>query len=57
MVAEALVWLVAERLDGLRHDVVTMPKVPEPERLHSLSELLSDTAPPLPMRNNIDMLQ
>lgn len=54
-VAEALVWLTADGLDGLRHDAARMPDVPEPERLRSFAELNPDPdPPPLPMWSNIE---
>jgi len=38
-VAEALVWLVADGLDGLRHDDARMPEVPGPEGLGGFEDL------------------
>lgn len=54
-VAEALVWLVTDGLDGLSHDVATMPDVPPPEELRSFTELLPADAPePVSMWRNIE---
>ncbi|SEG73011.1 Acyl-CoA thioesterase [Thermomonospora echinospora] len=54
-IAEALIWLTADHLDGLRHDAATMPEVPGPEQLRSFAELTSDSdPPPLAMWNNIE---
>jgi acyl-CoA thioesterase len=41
-IAEALVWLVADGLDGLAHDVARLDGVPDPEGLPSWEELLAD---------------
>ncbi|MFD0851373.1 hypothetical protein ACFQ07_04045, partial [Actinomadura adrarensis] len=57
--AEALVWLVADELDGLRHDIARMPDVPDPDRLKSFEELAAETEgmdgeEPIPMWRNVD---
>jgi acyl-CoA thioesterase len=43
LVAEALVWLVADELDGLRHDAARMPDVPDPDTLRTFEELAAET--------------
>jgi acyl-CoA thioesterase len=54
-VAHALVWLTAETVEGLVHDVAQMPDTPRPGELRSIDERVSEDAPaPLPMWNNID---
>lgn len=54
-VAEGMVWLVADGLDGLGHDVAQMPDVPGPGELPSFTDLAPDGGLPLlPMWNNID---
>lgn len=54
-IAEALVWLVADGLDGLVHDVARMPDVPAPGDLPSLLDRLPADAPaPASMWRNID---
>ncbi|MFI0367876.1 thioesterase family protein [Actinomadura sp. 1N219] len=54
-VAEGLIWLASDHLDGLRHDAATMPDVPAPEELRSFAELNPDPDPPVPpMWNSIE---
>lgn len=54
-IAEALIWLTADGLDGIRHDTARMPDVPDPDELRSFAELAPDSAePPLPMWFNIE---
>lgn len=54
-VAEALIWLTAEKLDGLQHDAATMPDVPGPDELRSFADLSPDPdPPPMLMWNNIE---
>ena len=48
LVAEALVWLVADGLDGLAHDVAAMPDVPPPEELRPFTDYIPDDAPDVP---------
>jgi acyl-CoA thioesterase len=51
-VAEALVWLVAEGLDGLGHDVARMPEVPGPDGLRAFDE--PGPEDPMTMWRNIE---
>ncbi|MFC6882415.1 MULTISPECIES: thioesterase family protein [Actinomadura] len=54
-IAEGLVWLVADHLPGLEHDVARMPEVPPPDQLPSFAELTSEDASPAPpMWDNIE---
>ncbi|TMQ90437.1 thioesterase family protein, partial [Actinomadura soli] len=41
-IAEGLIWLTDDHLDGLRHDAATMPDVPAPDELRSFAELDPD---------------
>jgi acyl-CoA thioesterase len=46
-VAQALIWLTADGLDGLRHDRSAMPDVPRPGQLRPVEELAAEaTSPP-----------
>jgi acyl-CoA thioesterase len=53
-IAEALVWLTADGLDGLRHDTARMPRVPPPESLRPWTELVPDEVQPETMWENIE---
>jgi acyl-CoA thioesterase-2 len=47
-VAEALVWMTIEGMEGVEHDVAAMPEVPNPDELPSLEERLADCSVPPP---------
>jgi acyl-CoA thioesterase len=56
-VAEAMVWLVADDLEGLAHDTSRMPDVPDPDGLRTFEELMAEDKndePSPPMWNNIE---
>jgi acyl-CoA thioesterase II len=53
-ILDAMVWSVADN-DGLEHDEVASPDVPDPDELPSIEELLpEDAAPPFPFWRNFD---
>lgn len=47
-IAEALVWMTADGIEGIRHDVAAMPDVPAPADLPPLDERLATCAVPPP---------
>ncbi len=50
-IAEALVWLAQDGLDGLTHDTARLPDVPPPESLKSWEELMPGVEAPSMWRN------
>ena len=54
VVLEALVWSVAEDVDGLVHDAAPPPDVPGPEELLSTDERLGPVERPFPFFANLD---
>ncbi|MEU5849466.1 thioesterase family protein [Saccharopolyspora shandongensis] len=54
VLAEALVWLVADRLDGLSHSFDSMPTVASPDQLQSWKDLPGDRGGWLPFWDNFD---
>ncbi|MCU1353927.1 MAG: acyl-CoA thioesterase [Acidimicrobiales bacterium] len=57
IVAEALAWFVDVDLDGLEHDVTTMPAAPPPEQVRSWDALVQELdlpRPPFRFWDNID---
>jgi acyl-CoA thioesterase len=53
-ILEALVWTVADDLEGLAHDVAPMPAVPGPEELAPVEELRPDEPARFPFWANIE---
>lgn len=54
-IAEVLTWLVAEGMDGLRHDAARMPEVPGPDRLRTVEQIVGDDSKKaLPFWDNIE---
>jgi acyl-CoA thioesterase II len=54
-VLEAMVWAVAGDGRGLEHDAWTMPDVPAPRTLRSMTELLPPDAPVFPFWQNLEL--
>lgn len=53
-ILEALVWLVADGLDGLEHVDATPPEVPDQHELQTIEELAGGEAPPYRFWSNLD---
>ena len=57
-ILEATIWSVSDGLDGLTHDVTEAPKVPAPDELPSIVDLISDeereAGPPFAFWTNFD---
>ncbi len=53
-ILEALSWFVAEGMEGLTHDVTTMPDVPGPDELKPMEELVDDYDKWYPFWQNVE---
>lgn len=53
-VLEALIWVVADELDGLEHDALTPPSVVPPDQLAPFEQLLPEDVPMFPFWNNLE---
>lgn len=54
-ILDAMVWSVADGVEGLEHDETVAPDVPGPHRLPSIGELLpADAVSPFPFWNNLE---